>query len=93
MHGPDGTDYPYLVEYEEVIRPEKLVYWHGTGEADDPMQFHVTVTFENEGGQTRLTMHSVWKTKQARDFVIKEYHALEGGNQTIDRLAEYLSAL
>ena len=29
MHGPDGTDYPNLTRYVEVVRPERLVYEHG----------------------------------------------------------------
>jgi uncharacterized protein YndB with AHSA1/START domain len=36
MHGPDGTDYPNRVVYDEVVAPERLVYTHG---ADDDSGF------------------------------------------------------
>src|SRR5690349_21180875 len=33
MHGPDGTDYPNFIEFIEVVRPERLTYAHGDGNA------------------------------------------------------------
>ena len=89
MHGPDGVDWPNWVRYQEVVRPERLVYDHG-GEREDP-EFHVTVTFADEGGRTRLTMRSLFPTAAARDYVVREVRAIEGGNQTLDRLTEYLA--
>ncbi len=29
MHGPDGVDYPNKIVYEEIVKPERLVYVHG----------------------------------------------------------------
>jgi hypothetical protein len=29
----------------------------------------------------------------ARDWVVKEHHAIEGGNQTLDRLQEHLARM
>jgi uncharacterized protein YndB with AHSA1/START domain len=26
MHGPDGTDYPNVLTYVEVVKPERLTY-------------------------------------------------------------------
>jgi uncharacterized protein YndB with AHSA1/START domain len=89
MHGPDGKDWPNWVRYHEVVRPERLVYDHG-GERSEP-EFHVTVTFADEGGRTRLTMRSVFPTAAARDYVVREFGAIEGGNQTLDRLTAYLA--
>src|ERR1700752_5075895 len=51
MHGPDGTDYPNKIVYEEIVKPEKLVYSHGSGMEGDP-GFHVTITFEAQGEKT-----------------------------------------
>ena len=90
MHGPDGTDWPNWVTYHEVVRPERLVYDHG-GTRPDP-EFHVTVTFADEDGRTRLTMRSLFPTAAARDYVVREVNAIEGGNQTIDRLVHFLAA-
>jgi uncharacterized protein YndB with AHSA1/START domain len=88
MHGPDGVDYPNRVDYLEVVRPERLVYDHGSG--GEP-HFHVTVTFAEEGGRTRLTMRSLFPTAAAREYVVREVKAIEGGNQTVDRLVQYLA--
>ena len=86
MHGPDGTDYPNEITFHEVVKPERLVYTHGP----EPV-FDVTVTFAAEGRKTKLTMRSVFATKAVRDKVAKEYGAVEGMHQTLDRLAEQLS--
>lgn len=91
MHGPDGVDYPNWISYHEVARPERLVYDHG-GERADP-DFHVTVTFADEGGRTRLTMRSLFPTAAAREYVVREFNAIEGGNQTLDRLVQFLSSV
>ena len=92
MHGPDGTDYPNEVYYEEIVRPERITYDHGGGDdiGVNDAQFHVTVTFEDEGGKTRLTMKSVFKTKKQRDHVVEKYHAIEGGEQHMANLEEYV---
>ena len=90
MHGPDGVDYPNRISYIEVARPERLVYDHGDDSGGEP-KFHVTITFADEGGRTRLTMRSLFPTAAARDFVVREFKAIEGGNQTLGRLAEHLA--
>ena len=91
MHGPDGTDYLNTIIFEKVVEPELLVYSHSeNGAEDNPSSFHVTVTFEAQGNKTNLTMYSLFKTAEARDLVVREYGAIEGGNQTLDRLEEEL---
>lgn len=77
-----------LITYREVVRPERLVYSHGTSE--EPEQFHVTVTFVEEGGKTRLTMHSVWPSVEAFEAV-RKFNVEDGGKQTLERLAEHLA--
>jgi len=91
MHGPDGRDYDNKVSYAEVVKPERLVYSHGT--SGDPDMFHVTITLADESGKTRLVMHSRFPSVAARDAVIRDVGALEGGRQTLGRLAEYLTRL
>lgn len=91
MHGPDGTDYPNYIVYREVVRPERLAYAHGS-QPGEPADFDVTVTFADEGGKTRITMRSLFPSAAARDFVVKEYGAIEGAHQTLDRLQEHLAA-
>ncbi len=91
MHGPDGTDYDNKVEYIEVVPPERLVFAHGSGVEDDPGRFQSTVTFAEQDGKTLLTMRALFDSAAARDQAVKEIGAVEGGNQTLARLAEYLA--
>jgi uncharacterized protein YndB with AHSA1/START domain len=94
MHGPDGVDYPNRTVYEEVVRPERLVYSHGgnkPGDAD--VAFRVTVTFEDVGGKTRLTMRSVFPSVEERERVVRDYGALEGAHQHLGRLGQYVAQM
>jgi uncharacterized protein YndB with AHSA1/START domain len=90
MHSPDSTDYDNKVVFVEVARPERLVYDHGPGDESDSPQFRVTVTFDEEGDTTRLTLKLVFESPAERDNAV-ESGALEGGNQTLERLGEYLA--
>ncbi|MBW0435641.1 ATPase [Leptospira yasudae] len=91
MHGPDGTDYPNLIVFLEIERPEKIVYKHGSDMEDHPGDFHVTVLFSEENGKTTLDMTMLFKTAEQRNETVEKYGAVEGLNQTMDRLAEYLA--
>ncbi|MGN7356603.1 SRPBCC family protein [Paenibacillus sp. SAF-054] len=93
MHGPDGMNFPNLITFIEISKPERLVYTTGDGEEDSPGQFQTTVTFEADGDCTSLTMRMLFATAEERDFVVKEYGAIEGGNQTLDQLEEMLAKL
>jgi len=91
MHGPDGTDYPNLVTYIEVVKPERLVYMHG--DDNDPEQFKVTVIFEDLGDQTRLSMTSLFRTPEELEFVVEKHGASEGLKQNMDRLEAWIARL
>jgi uncharacterized protein YndB with AHSA1/START domain len=89
MHGPDGVDHPNVIEFDEVVPPERLTFLH-LGEPDDPA-FRAVVTFDEYLGSTLLTMRSVFETAGDRDLVVDRYGAIEGGNQTLDRLVAYVA--
>jgi uncharacterized protein YndB with AHSA1/START domain len=91
MHGADGIDFENKVAYLEVTRPERLVYWHGDWQ--DNGVFHVTITFAEQAGKTLLTMRSVFSSAEERRMVVEKYKAIEGGNQTINRLEAYLPTM
>jgi uncharacterized protein YndB with AHSA1/START domain len=93
MHGPDGRDYPNRVVFQEIVEPQRLVYAHDDEEeGDDAIRFNTTVTFDEAGaGKTKLTMRSVFSSKQEKDRVAQEHGAVEGGLQHVGRLAEYLA--
>lgn len=92
MHGPDGTDYPNWIQWREIVPPERLVFLHGK-RPDDPEAFVSTVTLVERGDATEVTMRAVFKTKAQRDEVVERYHAIEGGQQTLGRLALYVETL
>jgi uncharacterized protein YndB with AHSA1/START domain len=95
MRGPDGTNYPNKSIFKEVVENERIVYSHGGGkEGGRGARFEATWTFETVGpGKTHLTVRMVFPTKEDRDFVVKEYGAIEGGKQTLGRLSEYLPTM
>jgi uncharacterized protein YndB with AHSA1/START domain len=92
MHGPDGRDYVNRVVYTDIEPPARLAWLH-RGEEGNPVQFHVEVLFEELDGKTRLTMRSVLPSAAERQRVIDEVDAIEGGRQTLQRLADYLETL
>ncbi len=90
MHGPDGRDYPNLVVYVEVSEPGRLVYDHGVDEDGAPRMFRQTIDFTNVPGGARVTMRLDFDTAEEFDRNMK-MGAVEGGLQTLERLAEYLA--
>ena len=94
MHGPDGRDYQNRITYEEIIRPELIVYRHGGGDDVEPVQFIQTLTFEALGrDRTRLTWHGQFPSAEERARVIKNYGADEGLSQTMARLVDYVATM
>lgn len=88
MHGPDGTDYLNQIVYVEVVKPERLVYDHGP-----TPKFQSAITFREQGDKTELTMRTIFATTEDYERAIHVFHAIEGGNQTLARLATYLLEL
>ncbi len=90
---PDGVDYENRIVYDEIVKPERLVYSHGGGGDVEPVQFQVTVTFEDHDGKTKLTMKGLFPSAAERDRVAEKYGAVEGAKQTLERLAEHLATM
>jgi uncharacterized protein YndB with AHSA1/START domain len=91
MHGPDGRDYQNRITFDEIVKPERIVYRHDGGADVEPVQFTQTVTFEDLGGKTKLTWRGVFPSAEERDRVIKQYGADKGLVQTLARLADYVT--
>jgi uncharacterized protein YndB with AHSA1/START domain len=90
MHGPDGTEYPNRIEWLEILPPERMVFRHGA-KADDPEAFLSTVTLVDRGPASEVVLRSVFNSKAQRDEVVERYGAVEGGRQTLGRLATYVA--
>ena len=91
MHGPDGRDYRNRVTYLEVVKPERLVYKLGSDEGAERVNHHVTVTFREQDGGTRVDMRMVFDSAEARSHVIETYGAFEGLKQHLGRLEQHLA--
>jgi uncharacterized protein YndB with AHSA1/START domain len=85
MHGPDGTDYRNESHFTVIEPMSRLAYYHETAP-----KFLGTVTFEARGDTTFLTLHVVFDTQQGYDSAIEIFGAIEGGKQTIGRLAAFV---
>ena len=92
MHGSDGTDYTEWILWTEIAPPERIALLHGESR-DDPNAFESVLTFEPDGAATRIEMRTVFPTKELRDEAVKKYHAIEGGQQTLSKLAAYVTEI
>jgi uncharacterized protein YndB with AHSA1/START domain len=92
MHGPDGTNHKNRIVYLEVVKPERLVYNHFGEEGDEEEKFQTTVTFLDRGATTEVVMRALFPTVAAREFVVEKHGAIEGGKQTLERLAEFVGS-
>lgn len=91
MHGPDGTDYPNVIEWIEIEAPKRMVFRHGAT-VDDPKSFISTVTLVPKDIGTEVTLRTIFSTASQREKVVWEYHAIEGAEQTLGRLAEHVAS-
>ena len=92
MHGPDGRDYENRITFDEIVKPERIAYRHGGGDIE-PVQFRTTVTFDDLGAKTRVTLRGVFPSAEERARVIREYGADKGLVQTLARLGAYVEGL
>ena len=89
MIGPDGTRFPNYATYKE-IEPEKRIVLVNAGSKEDAEKgvgFRSEIDFKAVGNKTEITMRLIFPTAEMRAFVVKEFKAIEGGRQTIARLA------
>ena len=86
MHGPDGTDYKNHIIFDDIVEPEFIAYSHISGPA-----FRATVRFTESHGKTVVTMRMVFDTAAQREKVARERGAVEGQQQTLDRMKAYVA--
>lgn len=103
MQGPDGKKVWSGGTYKEVVPMKKLVvsdYFSDENgnkldptqfgmDADFPKEMDVTISFEDQGGKTKLTL--AYAPVPAAAFeAMKKSGMAEGWNQSLDKLAESL---
>ena len=90
MHGPDGKDWPNLIEFHAVQAPARLAFRHGSGVPGEPTH-EVEITLEAHPRGTRVTLRQTHETA-ARAAEVAKY-ALAGGAQTMTRLQGYVASM
>lgn len=88
MRGPDGVDYKNTSVFVEVVKPERLVYSHVSGPT-----FRMTVTFDKQGGKTKVTMRMLFEAAAEHDKAVKVFGAVEGAKQSLGRLEEHVAKM
>jgi uncharacterized protein YndB with AHSA1/START domain len=86
----DGTEMAMRGVYQEVVPPERVVSTESWG-GDWPETLN-TLILSEENGKTRITQHTRYPSKEARDAALKT-GMVEGMSTSYDRLAEYLTSM
>ncbi len=95
MRAPDGNVYPCIGTFREIVKHERIVY---DGEATEghpcgagiPPRAVVTVSFAEQDGKTRLTLHTRFASAERKQaaaaarFVVSWEEALERLAKAID---------
>ena len=95
MHGPDGVEYVNNCLFTKVVKPERIDYQLTGGrkhprDGQGPVRANVSFVFEAQGEKTKLTLRMLFATPEALERSAREYKVLEGGNEMLDRLTQYL---
>ena len=84
VNDEDGTRYPTVAEFREIVEPERLVFTWG-GEDNRPAV--ITVTFDEHDGGTRLTLHLVGPA----EFITDESGVEKGWAELLDSLELFVA--
>lgn len=88
MHSPEGIDYDNKIVFHQITAPQKIVYEHDNLDPE-ASEFQTTVSFKDLGHQTKIKITILFPTEEACEEA-KKMGAVEGGAQTLNRLAHYL---
>jgi uncharacterized protein YndB with AHSA1/START domain len=80
----DGTRYPTVAQFREIVEPERLVFTWGD---ETNQSVLITVTFADHDGGTRLTLHLVGPAEMITD----ETGVQEGWSECLDSLELFLA--
>jgi uncharacterized protein YndB with AHSA1/START domain len=93
MRAPDGTIFPSVGTFEEVVVPERVVTFGVVEIGGTPaFEARTTVTFEEHDGKTTVIVHQSYaKINAAGEDAIEGAH--QGWTQQLDRLDDYLRSM
>lgn len=87
MHGPDGMNYQNRCVFEEVIKPERIIFTH----LQPGHEFEVTATFQKVlEGRCKLIFEMLFTSKEECDLV--RNFVLEANEENFDRLEQVLNS-
>ncbi|HEX4171788.1 MAG TPA: SRPBCC domain-containing protein [Acetobacteraceae bacterium] len=90
MRSPQGTEHWKRGIYREIVEPERIVFtfaWENPGDDQPHDELLTTVTFDEFGTRTRLTLRQrPFPTTEHRD----SHHT--GWSSTLERFTEYLAS-
>ena len=92
MHGCDGNDYPMKGVFREVVPPSRLVFSNIAIDNDGNhlLEGETTVTLDDAGGKTRLTLHTY--AKGMVPMAPQMLAGMEmGWSQSLDKMGEMLA--
>lgn len=86
LHGPDGTDYRNKNQFTEIEKYKRIVFEHISAPK------HITtVTFASERGQTLITWHMLFESRESFERTVKTFGADKGQKENAERMEAYLS--
>jgi uncharacterized protein YndB with AHSA1/START domain len=92
MHGPDGTDYPNSLTYEVVEENKRLSYAHHENKEYGLAAWKAEVTIEDLGDTSKVTLTNIFANEEEKAKHVNMMGAVQGANQTLERLAEQVES-
>lgn len=94
MCAPDGNSYPCVGLFREIVELERIVFDSAADESHPcgaglPPRSVVTVSFTEQGGKTRLTLHTRFESVARKDAANQAGYSVSWG-QALERLAGFL---
>lgn len=94
MHGPDGRNYKNKIQFIEINKPHSIVYKQlGEEEDAEGVRFQTKVFFKEVRGGINLVIEMEFPSKKELERVERKYRSIEGAEQHIKRLGEYVASL
>jgi uncharacterized protein YndB with AHSA1/START domain len=87
MRGPNGEDFPFTGTYREIVPPERLS-WTGEFSSGPADQISTVVTFESQGGATRVHVRQTFHV-MTPEIEQATKGAQQGWTMTLDQLEAF----
>jgi uncharacterized protein YndB with AHSA1/START domain len=94
MRAPDGNVYPCVGTFSEIVEQERIVYEGEAAEghpcgAGIPPRATVTVSFAEQNGKTKLTLHTRFASAERKQAAADARFVISW-EEAMGRLADYL---